>query len=123
MRHVEHAIGAEREDILDAVGGGDPNGRDSGELACVATNLVGVVHIDADELEIGMLDRTAQGACPDVPRRPLDHAVAFCQVFSRLQGRLHPACEHIETDAHLSGVSSSVAGHLKQPLNSNTRLT
>ena len=98
VRHVEHAIGAEREDILDAVGGGNPNCRNAGQIAGVAPNLVEAVHVDAHELEIRMLDRATQGACSDIARGPLDHAVALCRTYSLLHPGSIQLLEPLEAD-------------------------
>ena len=46
-----------------------------GELAGVVTHLVGVRHVDPDQLEIGVGVDAGQGMAPDVAGTPLHDAV------------------------------------------------
>ena len=72
-RHVEHAIGTEPDDVLDVTGGHDAGGPEPAQLAGIPTRFFRRVHIEPDQRHVRVLDYTAQGACADVPRGPLDH--------------------------------------------------
>ena len=59
VRHIEHAIGLQREDIVDAVRRHHAGRPDPCQLARILVHLVLPVDPDADQIEIGMLDHMA----------------------------------------------------------------
>src|SRR5206468_12269067 len=75
-RGVTDDVGVRGEQRVDIVGGGDTDGRESTELARIASHLRVRVHTQPDELEVGMLDDPVQRLDADVARAPLDDAVA-----------------------------------------------
>ena len=75
-RHVQDAVGLERDERVDVVGGRDTGVRTGPrELAGVDADLVGAVHAHAHDLEVRVRERRAQRPSTDVPRRPLHDAV------------------------------------------------
>ena len=89
---VDDALGVQGDQRVDVVGG-DHAGRvvEPAELGGVATHLGGAGGVDADQLQIGVLDQRPEGVEADVARRELDdpacHAVRAGEVPVRLAGR------------------------------------
>ncbi len=75
LRHVQHAVGRQRQHLVDAGGGGHAHLVEPAQVAGVAPGLVGAVHVHAHQLEARVLDHAPQRAAADVARRPLDHPV------------------------------------------------
>ena len=74
-RAVDDAVGLEREDLVDVVGGEDAEVlAESGELTRVLADLVRVGHPEADELEIGSGVDAGEGVATDIAGAPLDNA-------------------------------------------------
>ncbi len=71
QRHVQHAVGLGRDDVIDVSGRDDPGRRDARDLAGVATGLLVGVHVHADEVVERVLDDLAQRVHPGVTGRPL----------------------------------------------------
>ena len=73
---VHDAVGLERQQSVDvarcrhAEGAGEP-----GQLAGIVAHLVGVRHVDADKLEVGMGVDSRQGMATDVAGTPLHDAI------------------------------------------------
>ena len=59
-RHVQHAIGLEREHRLDVRRGQDAGGRAIAELAGVVSGLVGGVDVESDQRQGRMIDHAPQ---------------------------------------------------------------
>src|SRR5439155_24424227 len=76
VRHVEHAIGLERDHIVEAVGGLDADRRHTSELAGIAADLVRIADPHASEIEARMLNDPTQCARADIAGAPLHDAVA-----------------------------------------------
>ena len=75
-RHVQDAVGLERDERVDVVGGRDTGVRTGPrELAGVDADLVGAEHAHAHDLEVRVRERRAQRPSTDVPRGPLHDAV------------------------------------------------
>ena len=71
-RHVEDAVRREGEDVVDRAGGEHAGRCQPRQLAGVASDLVRVVHVDADQLEVGVLEHAPQRPGADVAGGPLD---------------------------------------------------
>ena len=74
-RGVADAVGVEREDLVDVVGGEYAQRLAAEQLAGVLPDLVGVVHAQPDQLEVGPLDDGPERVLPDVAGAPLDDPV------------------------------------------------
>ena len=74
-RGVADAVGVEREDLLDVVGGAHTQRFAAEQLARVLPDLVGVVHAEPDQLVVRALDDGPERVLPDAARAPLDDAV------------------------------------------------
>ena len=72
-RVVDDAVGLQRQQGVDVVGGGDADGVDAAQLADVAADLVGRPGVAADQLEVGVGDDGPDRPLADVARRPLHH--------------------------------------------------
>ena len=77
QRRVVHAIGVQREDLVDVVRRDHAHRLDAGELAGVAPDLVGRGHVAADELELRVARERLDRDLPDRAGRPLDHAIGL----------------------------------------------
>ena len=93
LRHVGDAVGVEREQRVDVVGGDDAGGLVmTAEVGCVLADLVVGVGVHADELEVGPPDDGAQRRHAGVAGAPLDDAQraigggAVSSGCSRLEG-------------------------------------
>ena len=73
---VDHAVGVDRERLVDVGRRGDADRLAPDELADVAAVLGRAVYPAPDELELGMRQHALDRGAPDATRRPLDHAVA-----------------------------------------------
>ncbi len=71
QRHVEDDIGVEGDDLVDVIGRGDTEVGDAGELPDVATDLVGIVDEQSDDLHVGSARHGRDRCPPDVPAPPL----------------------------------------------------
>ena len=71
QRHVQHAVGAQSDQRIDVVGGGDSDRFDAAQLADVLADLVGTSCPAAYERKLGVLQDGLHGAAPDEPGRPL----------------------------------------------------
>jgi hypothetical protein len=80
-RRVADAVGLDREDLLDVVGGANAQRLAAEKLAGVFPDLVGVVHAEPDQLVVGALDDGPQRVLPHVARAPLDDAVGHLGSF------------------------------------------
>jgi hypothetical protein len=73
---VHDAIGSERQERVDVAGPGDPEAAaESGQLAGVPADLVGVGDEESDQLEFRVGIDAGQGVAADVARAPLHDAV------------------------------------------------
>ena len=70
--HVRDAVGLEREQRVDVVGGRDAERLDAAQLADVAPDLLRRVRVAADEVEHGVADHAAHGRPAGLAGRPLD---------------------------------------------------
>ena len=84
--HVEHEVGIEIEHRVLVVGRDDPRSRHPAEVTGVLADLRGVVHPDADQLELGLLDHGTQREPARRTRRPLHDAGAHDSHDSRRSG-------------------------------------
>ena len=73
-RVVDDAVGPQREQRVDVVGGGDADRVDAAQLADVAADLVRRPGVAADQLEVGVGDDGPHRPLADVARRPLHHS-------------------------------------------------
>ena len=69
---VHQGVGAEGDERIEVVGGGDPRRCDAADVADVAADLVLVVDADADELEVGVAQHLGDHHPPHEPRAPDD---------------------------------------------------
>ena len=76
VAHVEDAVGLERHDFVEVTGGPHADRRQAAQLPRVLTRLSLRVHVEPDQLELGVLDDGLQRAQADVAGRPLDHPIA-----------------------------------------------
>ncbi len=74
LRVVDDAVGPQREQRVDVVGGEDPERFDPAQLADVAPDLVGPPGVATDELQAGVGRDGDDRPSADVARRPLDDA-------------------------------------------------
>ena len=74
-RHVQHAVGAQADDVLDVVGRHDAGVVEAAQVARVAAGLGGGVDPQPGQLEGRVLDHAAQRTGADVARRPLHDPV------------------------------------------------
>ena len=72
---MRYDVGVEREELVDVVGRGDAHRVQAGELARVASGLVGIMDPDTDELEIWSFEDRVQREPPDIARAPLNHSI------------------------------------------------
>ena len=72
VAQVAEAVGIEREQRVDVARGDDAGRRQPDELARVTTQLVGVVHIKADQIQLWVLNDAPQGQPPGVAGAPVD---------------------------------------------------
>ena len=80
LRHVEHAVGVEGDDLVGIRGRRDADGADAADVADVAAGLGVAVDEGADEFEIGALVHGGDGMAADGSGGPLNdaqHAVKF----------------------------------------------
>ena len=85
---VHDAVGLERQQRVDVVGGEDAERLDPAELTDVAPDLVGAPGVTADELEVGVGYRGDDGTAADVAGGPLHDAerIAGRRIGSRAHG-------------------------------------
>ncbi len=69
---VHQGVGAEGDQRIKVVGGGDPDGPDAADLAGVPADLVLVVDPDPDQLEVRVAQHLGDDHLPHEPRTP-DH--------------------------------------------------
>ena len=72
LRVVDDAVGLQREQRVDVVGGEDPERFDAAQLADVTPDLVGTPGVAPDQLEAGVGGDGDDRPPPDVAGRPLD---------------------------------------------------
>src|ERR1700747_1207105 len=75
MRHIEYAIGFERQNILDSIGGLYTHGRDATKLSGIPADLACAVHITTHKFQLGVFDHPAHGARSDIAGGPLPHSI------------------------------------------------
>ncbi len=71
QRHVEHAIGAGGDHVLDAVGRDHAGCWRADQIADILAQLVAAVGEAGNQFEIRMLDHLARGCSADQPGCPL----------------------------------------------------
>jgi hypothetical protein len=74
-RVVDDAVGLQREEEIDVIGGGDADRVDAAELTDVAADLAGGPGVAPDELEVAVGDDGADRPPADVARGPLEVGV------------------------------------------------
>ena len=72
QRAVHHAVGVQRQHLVDAGGGGDAERTGAEDLADVAPVLVRAVHPASDQLELRVIQHALDGGLADTSGRPLD---------------------------------------------------
>ena len=75
QRRVVHAVGVQREDLVDIVRGDHTVRLDARELTGVAPDLVGRGHVAPDQLELRVAGERLDRDLPDRAGGPLDHAI------------------------------------------------
>ena len=75
VAHVAETVGVEREHRVDVVARRDADGFDTAQLARIATDLVGAVRQQPDELQIGMRENAPERERAGVAGTPVDDAV------------------------------------------------
>ena len=77
QRAVHHAVGVQRQYLVDAGGGGDAQRTGSDDLADVEAVLVCAVHPASDQLELRVIQYALDGGLADASGRPLDDTQAW----------------------------------------------
>ena len=69
---VTDTIGTQRKERIHVVRRAHPGGDQAAQFAGISAGLVGAVHPESDELEVGVADDAAKGVDADVAGAPLD---------------------------------------------------
>ena len=82
QRAVTHAVGVQRQDCFDVIGGEDTGRLHPDQLTGVVSDLVGVVDPDTRQLEVGALDDGPQRMLADAASPPLNDAIRHTMSLS-----------------------------------------
>ena len=77
-RVVDDAVGLQREQRVDVVGGGDADRVDADELADVDADLVGGPRVATDQLEVGLATIALTDSLPTLPVVHCTTRIAIC---------------------------------------------
>jgi hypothetical protein len=106
-RGVRHAVGVERQQRVRVVGRRHADlSAEPAQVAGVPPDLVGAVHPETDELEIGVIDDAAQRELPDITGAPLDDTMGHAPPCPRSarQVKRRPASARLRfIAAHAAG--------------------
>lgn len=87
VRHVEHTVRCEFDDLIDAGSGRYPGRCPAAQFTGIAARLVVSVYIDTGEGHVRVFDDGAQRAGADRPGGPLHHSVFASRAFVSRAGR------------------------------------
>ncbi|BBY59099.1 hypothetical protein MSAR_22350 [Mycolicibacterium sarraceniae] len=72
LRHVQHAVGIQRDDLVDVLGGPHADRPDAAHVTDVTARLVVAINQRADQLEVGMSMDGGNGMLAHRSDGPLD---------------------------------------------------